>query len=144
MALRGRRELLDGLTVLAGAGLIAWLTLANPAIDDGMQPALAVVATAYLPLTIMLVTFTAELMLEGLSRNRGMWLVMAAVTTALCGTVVRALFQSEVIGSGWQGLSTGALVRGYRHDVGCDSSSGHAVDPGVSGVCPQRRAEGRP
>ena len=50
----GPRELLDGLTVAAGAGLTAWITLANPAIDGGMQPGLAVLATAYLPMAIML------------------------------------------------------------------------------------------
>src|SRR5262245_60751710 len=66
----GPRELLDGLTVAAGAGLTAWIMLANPAIEGGMHPGLAVLATAYLPLTIMLLTFAAELMLEGLLRNR--------------------------------------------------------------------------
>ena len=35
----GPRELLDGLTVAAGAGLTAWITLANPAIDGGMRGA---------------------------------------------------------------------------------------------------------
>ncbi len=81
----GARELLDGLTVAAGAGLTAWITLANPAIDAGMHAGLAVLATAYLPVTIMLLTFAAEMMLEGLLRNRAMWLVIAAFLAPASG-----------------------------------------------------------
>ncbi len=107
---RGRRELLDGITVVAGAGLAAWLTLAEPAIDAGMHPALAVLTTAYLPLTIMLVTFAAELVLEGLTRNRAMWLVMSAMTVALGGATVRALVQADVASRDWQHVSNALLV----------------------------------
>jgi diguanylate cyclase (GGDEF)-like protein len=107
---RGRRELLDGLTVLAGAGLTAWLTLANPALDEGMRPGLAVVATAYIPLTIMLVTFTVELMFEGVARNRGMWLMLTAGLTALGGAIARALVQAELLPEPWQGLPVGMVV----------------------------------
>ena len=89
----GHRELLDGLTVAAGAGLTAWILLANPAIDAGMHPALAVLGTAYLPITVMLLTFAAELMLEGLLRNRAMWLVTIAFLATLAGGCVRALVQ---------------------------------------------------
>ncbi len=106
----GRRELLDGLTVAAGAGLTAWILLANPAIDDGMHPGLAVLATAYLPITVMLLTFAAELMLEGLLRNRAMWLVNLAFVAALAGACVRALVQSGNLHAGWHTTSTALLV----------------------------------
>jgi diguanylate cyclase (GGDEF)-like protein len=106
----GPREVLDGLTVAAGAGLTAWITLANPAIDGGMHPGLAVLSTAYLPMAIMLVTFAAELMLEGLARNRAMWLVIAGFFAALGGAIVRALVQAGELHSGWQTTSTGLLV----------------------------------
>ena len=102
----GKRELLDGLTVAAGAGLTAWITLANPAIDGGMHPGLAVLATAYLPMTIMLLTFAAELMLEGLRRNRAMWLVIAAFLAAVAGAITRALVQARQLDGGWQSTST--------------------------------------
>ncbi|HZB41472.1 MAG TPA: hypothetical protein VE487_10925, partial [Ilumatobacter sp.] len=102
----GKRELLDGLTVAAGAGLTAWITLANPAIDRGMHPGLAVLATAYLPMTIMLLTFAAELMLEGLRRNRAMWLVIAAFLAAVAGAITRALVQARQLDGGWQSTST--------------------------------------
>ena len=106
----GPRELLDGLTVAAGAGLTAWITLANPAIDGGMHPGLAVLATAYLPMTIMLVTFAAELMLEGLVRNRAMWLVISGLFAALGGAIVRALVQAGELHGGWETTSTALLV----------------------------------
>ena len=106
----GQRELLDGLTVAAGAGLTAWILLANPAIDGGMHPGLAVLATAYLPITVMLMTFAAELMLEGLLRNRAMWLVNAAFLAALAGGCVRALVQSGNLHPGWHTTSTALIV----------------------------------
>ena len=106
----GPRVLLDGLTVAAGAGLTAWITLANPAIDGGMKPGLAVLATAYLPMAIMLVAFAAELMLEGLVRNRAMWLVISGGFAALAGAIVRALVQAGELHSRWQTTSTALLV----------------------------------
>jgi diguanylate cyclase len=106
----GSRELLDGLTVAAGAGLTAWIALANPAIDGGMNPGLAVLTTAYLPITVMLLTFAAELMLEGLRINRAMWLVNAAFVTALGGASVRSLVQSGALHTGWYTTSTALLV----------------------------------
>ena len=106
----GRRELLDGLTVAAGAGLTAWIVLANPAIDAGMHPALAVLGTAYLPITVMLLTFAAELMLEGLLRNRAMWLVTVAFLATLAGGCVRAMVQSGSLQPGWHSTSTALLV----------------------------------
>ena len=106
----GPRELLDGLTVAAGAGLTAWITLANPAVDGGMHPGLAVLATAYLPVTIMLLTFAAELMLEGLLRNRAMWLVITAFFAALGGAIVRSLVQAGELHGGWQTTSTALFV----------------------------------
>ena len=42
---RGAREFLDGLAVASGGVLIAWVTLANPAIEQGMDPALAALDT---------------------------------------------------------------------------------------------------
>jgi hypothetical protein len=75
-----------------------------------MHPGLAVLATAYLPITLMLLTFAAELMLEGLLRNRAMWLVNAAFLAALAGAVVRALVQSAELHSGWHTTSTALLV----------------------------------
>jgi diguanylate cyclase len=107
---QGARELLDGLTVAAGAGLTAWITLANPAIDNGMHPALAVLATAYLPIAIMLLTFAAELMLEGLLRNRAMWLLVAGFSAALAGAMVRALVQAEALHTSWHTSSTALFV----------------------------------
>jgi diguanylate cyclase (GGDEF)-like protein len=75
-----------------------------------MKPGLAVLATAYLPMAIMLVAFAAELMLEGLVRNRAMWLVIAGSFAALGAAVVRALVQAGELHSGWQTTSTALLV----------------------------------
>lgn len=107
---RGAREFLDGLAVASGGVLVAWVTLANPAIEQGMAPGLAALATAYLPMTIILATLAAELMLEGLARNRGVLLVVASLTSALAGATLRALVQSGVSEHHWQHVSNGLLV----------------------------------
>ena len=136
----GPRELLDGLTVAAGAGLTAWITLANPAIDGGMHPGLAVLATAYLPMTIMLVTFAAELMLEGLVRNRAMWLVISGLFAALGGAIVRALVQAGELHSGWQTTSTALLVVADRAAVRSRVAPGFAAHPRAAQSSPARDA----
>ena len=96
----GLREALDAFTVAAAAGLAAWIALANPAWHDGVAIPLALAAAAYVPIAFMLLTFTLELMLEGLVRNRAMWLVMASSTGNFVATIVRGLVHTDVVSDG--------------------------------------------
>jgi diguanylate cyclase (GGDEF)-like protein len=88
----GRRELLDGLAVCVGSGLGTWVLLVNPAIDAGTTPLLAVVASAYLPLSIMIVTFAADLALDAKFRNKAMSLTTTAALANLAASTLRAMF----------------------------------------------------
>jgi diguanylate cyclase len=93
----GLRELLDGVMVAVAAGIPAWILLANPVWVDGSSVLLAVGAAAYVPVAFMLLTFTLELFLDGLLRNRAMWLALGSVTGNLIATVVRSLEHSDAI-----------------------------------------------
>jgi diguanylate cyclase (GGDEF)-like protein len=109
----GRRELLDGLAVAVGAGLVSWITLANPAIGDGVHPLLAVLATSYFPTAIMLVTFAADFLFDGLGRNRAMWLAVAASVTNLAGSLLRALMQGDVVSAQAEHVLAAIFVVGF-------------------------------
>ncbi len=87
----GLREVLDAVTVTVASGLAAWIALANPAWVDGVSLPLALSAAAYVPIAFLLLTFTVELMLEGLARNRAMWLVLGAASGNFLATIVRAM-----------------------------------------------------
>jgi hypothetical protein len=106
----GLRELLDGVMVAVAAGIPAWILLANPVWVDGSSVLLAVGAAAYVPVAFMLLTFTLELFLDGLLRNRAMWLALGSVTGNLIATVVRSLEHSDAIAApalrGWRDCSS--------------------------------------
>jgi diguanylate cyclase (GGDEF)-like protein len=140
LALRVRRgrlglpELLDGAIVAIAAGLCTWIVLAGPAWRDGTDLILAIAASIFLPVGMMLVTFTSELMLEGLTRNRTMLMLLVATVGALGAGVVRALHQLDVIGAHGLQLSSAIYVTSFL--VAC-ASVGHASAASVLQRCRQ-------
>ena len=109
-----RRDMVDGLTITIGTSLTAWVLFANPLVDRfSVQPALAVTAVAYLPIAVLLMTFTTELFLTGLVRNRGMRFIMIAVVVNLVTTVLVDLDLSRRITSDVGALSVGLYIGGF-------------------------------
>ena len=106
----GLRELLDASTVTAAAGLAAWITIANPAWNDGLGLGLALAAAAYVPIAFMLLTFTLELQLEGLGRNRAMWLAMASSAGNFVATIVRGLVHTDGVSGGASQVVAGVFT----------------------------------
>ena len=109
----GLRELLDGVMVAVAAGIPAWILLANPAWVDGRPLLLAVATAAYVPIAFMLVTFTLELFLDGLLRNRAMWLALGSATGNLAATVVRSLEHSDTLTDDALRVVAGLFVVSY-------------------------------
>ena len=95
-----RHAALDGLIVGSGAGLITWVILVVPALDNDLHPALAILSTLHLPLAVLLFTFTVDLWLDGLVQNRAITLLVAATSCNLLASGMKTLVQVEQIGNG--------------------------------------------
>ena len=66
-----RRDFLDVLAITIGASIVTWLLVTNPLINDhGVHAGMAIAASAYLPISALIVTFTIDLMFAGLAHNR--------------------------------------------------------------------------
>jgi diguanylate cyclase (GGDEF)-like protein len=94
-----RHAALDGVIVGSGAGLITWVILVVPALDRDLHPVLTLVSTLHLPLAVLLFTFTVDLWLDGLLRNRAIILLVAATSCNLIASGLKALMQVEQIGN---------------------------------------------
>ena len=109
-----RRDMVDGVMVTIGASLVAWVGIANPLITQfDVAPGLAVVVAMYLPIAVLLTTFTTELFLTGLERNRGMWFIMVAVSSNLFATLLIDL--SLIDKAIWRAgpMSLGLFIGGF-------------------------------
>ncbi len=94
-----RRDLADGLTVLLGAMVVAWVAIANPLIERrGLSPQSAILNSLPLPLSVILVVLIASLLVTGLERNRAAMLLVVALSLNLVGELMRGLIKSEVLG----------------------------------------------
>ena len=103
-----RRDFLDVLAIAIGASILTWLLVTNPLIDDhGVGVWLAVLASLYLPISSLILTFTVDLLFAGLERNRTMQLVLGAALANLVvnnvyadrgGNVIRALDFTNLAG----------------------------------------------
>ncbi len=81
---------MDATIVLTGGALATWISIVDPALDRGDHTTFAVLlAAAHLPLGVLLFGTLAVFLPSGLTRNRSAWLLFAAVTVHLAGTVVR-------------------------------------------------------
>jgi diguanylate cyclase (GGDEF)-like protein len=104
VAVRGRcgelsiRDVVDGVTVAFGASLISWLVIANPLMTKfDVSPGLAIVTAAYLPVAVLVFTFTLDLLFTGLSRNKGMLMIAGASTANLLAALLSALGAADVL-----------------------------------------------
>lgn len=101
----GRRELLDGSIASLGAAAITWIAVVVPALEHDANPTLMVVASAHLPISIILLMFTVDLYLDGMAHNSAMRYLLLAVTVNLGCSSIRALVDIEAIGSDWTAIS---------------------------------------
>ena len=96
-----RRDVADGLTVLLGAMVVAWIAIANPLIERrGLSLHTAVLNGLAFPLSVVLVVLIAALLVSGLERNRSTLFLVVALSLNLVGDLMRGLIQSEVLDIG--------------------------------------------
>jgi diguanylate cyclase (GGDEF)-like protein len=93
-----RRDVADGLTVLFGATLVAWIAVANPLIHRrDLSAGNAILNSLSLPLSMILVVLIAALLASGLERNRSTVLLVVALSLNLVGDLMRGLIKSDVL-----------------------------------------------
>ncbi len=91
-------DLIDILAIVIGGSIVTWLTVTNPLVGDhAVEIGLAIVFSAYLSVSVLIVTFTIDLMFAGLTRNRAMHLVVAAAVANLAATLIKSLHAVDVI-----------------------------------------------
>ena len=125
----GLRELLDGTTVTAGAGLAAWIAIANPAWTTGVDLRLAVAAAAYVPIAFMLLTFAARTAARGSRPQPGDVAGDGRSAGNFGATIVRGLVQTDVVSDG-----ASQVVAGRVHaprSCCCASASCHPHAPAI-------------
>jgi diguanylate cyclase (GGDEF)-like protein len=69
--------------------------------------AMAIVASAYLPLSTLILTFTIDVLFAGLTRNRTMQFVVAAALANLAGSMIHLLRVADVAPQGARVVSVG-------------------------------------
>ena len=93
-----RRDFVDVLAIVIGASVVTWATVTNPLIgQQGIAAGLAIASSAYLPISVLIVTFTVDLMFAGLTRNRTMQFVVGAAVANLAATVINSLRLVELL-----------------------------------------------
>ncbi len=106
-----RRDVTDMVAIGIGASIMTWLLVTNPLINDhGMNPALAIVGTAYLPISVLILTFSIDLLGVGLTRNRSMQFVVAAAAANVAAAVVANLRLVEILPSYSLSISVGVYL----------------------------------
>jgi diguanylate cyclase (GGDEF)-like protein len=96
-----RRDVADGLTVLLGAMVVAWIAIANPLIERReVGPPTAILNSLSLPFSVILVVLIAALLSSGLGRNRSAVLLVVALSLNLVADLMRGLIKSEVLDTG--------------------------------------------
>ena len=91
-------DVIDGVTVAFGASLLSWLIIANPLITKfDVSPGLAIATASYLPVSVLVFTFTLDLLLSGLTSNRGMLLMTAASTANLIAALLNAFGAADIL-----------------------------------------------
>lgn len=122
---------LDGVMVALSAGLVAWLLIANPLIEDyAVAPPLALLASVYLPASAMLAVLAADLLLLNLSRNRGVWLLCGAIVANLGAALVGA-FDLDSFGGDVNRVTTALSITafGWFAAALCHADMGAALEP---------------
>ncbi len=110
----GRRDAIDVLAITIGTSLVTWLIVVNPLVSERDVPAgLAFAASAYLPISALILTFTIDLMYSGLTRNRTMQFVVAAAIANLLATLLNCLLLVETVPSGARDLSVAIYAAAF-------------------------------
>ena len=98
---RGRLDQRDGIdlvTLAIGATMSTWIVVTSRLIFvHDTRPVIAVIATLYLPLAIMLFTFIIDLLLTGLERNRSMQMIGVAAGLNLIASAIGAFNLVDVM-----------------------------------------------
>jgi diguanylate cyclase (GGDEF)-like protein len=88
----GTRDAVDVVAVVLGTGVVAWMAVAHPLIEDDLaSPLHAILLAGYLPLASLLVMFTVDVAFSGLFGNRTTWFATAAATVHLLASWAFAL-----------------------------------------------------
>jgi diguanylate cyclase len=96
-----RRDAHDALTLLVASALAVWTAIAHPLMDrDIADPLTAVILSAHLPLSVLLVGLAAALISSGLERNMAAWMLGTAMVVHLVGDVAGALARAEIVPTG--------------------------------------------
>ena len=106
-----RRDAIDVTAIAISASIITWLLVTNPLMSEhGQGTALAIAGTAYLPISIMILTFSVDLLCAGLARNRSMQLVVASAAANVGATMIGYLRLVEVVPTQTRTISVGIYV----------------------------------
>ena len=81
----------DFVAICCGVGLVTWMLIVNPLVDGGEPIGVALAAAAFLPMPLLFVSFTTDLAMSGLARNRSVQLLVGASWLATAAALCRAL-----------------------------------------------------
>lgn len=110
-AVMSRRDAIDVMALAISASIITWLLVTNPLISEyGQGATLAIAGTAYLPISIVLLAFSVDVLCGGLARNRSMQLVVAAAVANVVATLIGYLRLIEVAPADTMSVSVGVYV----------------------------------
>ncbi len=123
------RDVIDVLAIVIGASLVTWMTVTNQMISEHEIDAwLAIAASAYLPISALIVMFSVDLMFAGLTKNRTLQFVVGAAVANLAAASFDSLRLIDVLPPGARVVSAGAfgvafllLCAGLTHPDGTDS-----------------------
>lgn len=106
-----RRDVIDVAVIAISASIVTWLLVTNPLMSEhGHGVALAIVGTAYLPISILILTFSVDLLCVGLAHNRSMQFVVAAAAANVAATLIGYLRLVEVLSVQTRTISVGVYV----------------------------------
>jgi diguanylate cyclase (GGDEF)-like protein len=102
-------DILDGLIMGLGGWLVAWIMLVQPFLDmNGGSNTNVVLNAAYLPMATPLIALAGGLVLSGLARRPGTWLLVVAVFANVSGDAFYGTFEVG-IASAWSETLASAL-----------------------------------
>lgn len=91
-------DLVDLSLVAQGLSLATWIFLTQPLIESGVEPALAIVASAIVPLATITTTLLVDLWSDGLQRNRSVLMMVFASIANLVGCLLSRVELIEGVG----------------------------------------------
>lgn len=106
------RDLLDALMALVSGGVVAWILIAEPLLDErGMPVALTAAQLAYVPLTVLIAGLVVLLAVRHFPDNRATQFAALAVAAVIAGHVTRAAV-TATDGTGAVDVATATYLAG--------------------------------